>query len=285
MKRLIYFLCLITSLTGCVSTEYFYQMYKTESDNLINSGKGTIIFQSNFIDIYSDFWSDGGNGSFMIYNKTDSNLYLDLGKSHLIINGLAQTYFQNRIFSKSSSSSISIGSSYTTGYANKYTSYASYGGSYAKYSGITATSAAAATNATGFSVSYGEIRIICIPPKSGKAIDGFALISTPYRDCDLYRFPSKKSQPSKKFTNENSPLKFTNSITFGFDEEVSNPIIVELSFWVSEIDNFIRDNFIGIRQIEYCGQKSLSKEDYYNYENPQYFFIRYTKSIEDIFEH
>jgi hypothetical protein len=300
MKKLAFLSILAFCLSGCATTTYYYQLYKTEPDDVNKNNKKSLVYEGVDIDIYSDLWTNYGNSGFYIFNKTDSNIYIDLGQSHFIVNGVAQTYFQNRIFTESSSSSISVGSSYYTGYGGRstyaqgygnasyssnYTSAISQASSYSSYRAASTTTAIASTTASGHSVSYGEMRVWCIPPKAGKVVDGFIITSVPYRDCDLYRFPGRKEKTSKKFTPENSPLKFKNLITYGFNENVQNGVTIELNYYVSEITNFFEDNFVTPRQKEYCGQKSLQKEYVYNYWDPQCFFIQYKKPSEVVFDH
>ena len=74
-KSLIYLLVLF--LTGCTSTQ-FYQLYKTDSKDLKKT-ESVLISENDDIDIIYNFWSQNGNGDFLIVNKTDSSIYIDLG--------------------------------------------------------------------------------------------------------------------------------------------------------------------------------------------------------------
>ena len=204
------------------------------------------------------------------------------------------------MFTESTSSSISIGSVYTTGSSVRTYRSSSYGNLYVypNYvsgrsqttsrtytTGSSTTTASKATQSEGYAVTFHENRVITIPAKSGKIVDGFSLKYSPYRDCDLYRFPSKKEINKKNFTQENTPLKYKNIITYGFDEKEPASITIEHNFWVSEIANYAKNSFISYDYYEYCGHKLLEKLGYYLYESPSNFFIEYTKTMETIFAH
>jgi hypothetical protein len=285
---------------SCAPVSYFYQLQKIESEDVSQNDHAKIVSEFDDVDIIANFWADGGNTSFMIYNKTDSNIFIDLGKSHLIINGVAHTYFQNRAFAESSSSTISSGSSFTTGSATRSTYSSGYGtasyygnSAYARAqttstsysSGYTSTTGSKITTTEDQSVSFGEMRVICIPPRSGKMVDGFIIQSSTYRDCDLLRYPGKKQTPTKKFDFEQSPLKFLNLITYGFNEELKDERTLEISYWVSEISNYSYDKFVGRRKLTYCAEELLESETYWLLKNPQYFYIEYKKLTDTGFIH
>lgn len=279
-------------LQGCATTT-FYQLYKTESDN-VKVEENELLFENEEIKVVFNLWDNYGNSGFLIFNKTDSNIYIDLKKSHLIINGIAKTYFQNRTFTESSSSSLSLGNSYTSSYLNKNSS--AYGSAYysdnfgtANYQSVTkgilttSSSKSKTTFAKGFSVSYIEKDIVIIPSNSAKVFNGFNLNNSLFRDCDLFRYPSIKSIKTKNFDLENTPLKFENIISYGY--ELNKIKEIKCNFWVSEITNYPSTEFMERKYPEYCGDKSQNSKNYFIYSNPNNFYIKYSKGSSIGFKH
>ena len=286
-KRKLLILIVTIFLSGCASTT-FYQLYKTESSNT-ETDKNGMIYENDDIIVFYNFWENYGNSSFLVENKTDLNIFINLEKSHLIINGMAKTYFQNRTFLKSSSTSLSVGSYFSSSYLNKRSTsfgniyYLERFGSAISQSNTIGTFSSSLTKskstiAKGYSVSFIEKNIVCIPAKSAKIFDGFSLNGSIYRDCELFRYPSKTSIESKKFDKETTPLIIKNIISYGFIEtELNNFKIVESVFWVSEITNYPSSVFYERKYPEYCGKKSLYSKNFYLFYKPDRFFIKYNK--------
>jgi hypothetical protein len=59
---------------SCAPVSYFYQLQKIESEDVSQNDHAKIVSEFDDVDIIANFWADGGNTSFMIYNKTDSNI-------------------------------------------------------------------------------------------------------------------------------------------------------------------------------------------------------------------
>ena len=264
-------------LQGCASTT-FYQLYKTESDS-VKLEKNELLFENEEIKVVFNLWDNYGNSGFLIFNKTDSNIYVDLNKSHLIINGIAETYFQNRTFSETASSSVITGNSHTSNSLNK--NYSNHYGT-SNFQSVTTgtlTTSSSKSNTTlakGFSVTYIEKDIEIIPSNSAKVINGYNLNNSLYRDCDIFRYPSPKSVKTKKFAPENTPFIFENIISYGYSPNEIKEI--KCNFWVSEITNYPSTEFTERKYPEYCGDKSQISMNYFIYSRPNNFYIKYNKS-------
>lgn len=292
-KNLILVIAVI--LSSCAPTT-FYQLYKTESNNVETEENG-LTYENDDIQVIYNFWDVYGNSSFLIINKTDSNVFIDLKKSHLIINGIAKTYFQNRTYSETSSSSRSVGSYSSSSYLNKSsTSFSNayyidgFGNvnsqGYTTGSISTSSSKSKITTAKGFAISYIEKDVICVPANYAKIFNGFSLNTDIYRDCDLFRYPSSKSIKSKKFDSETSPLSITNIISYGFDESNLKKFKeIESNFWVSEITNYPSTEFYERKYPEYCGEKSQYSKNYYLFNKPNRFYIKYSNGTTTGLEH
>jgi hypothetical protein len=222
---------------------------------------------------------------------------VNLKKSHLILNGIAQTYFQNRKFSRTSASSFSHGGETTTGYykgiSNTLLNGFVFSGLSSSYSTTNTNSILSYINARssssvseGYTVTSIEQDIICIPANAAKAFTGFSLKNSLFRDCDLLRFPSRKEINSKKFSQNSSPLTFKNIISYGFNVANSDSFkTIESEFWVSEITNYPKDEFIESMYPEFCEDKADYQLDYYIYDQPDRFYIHYEKGATTVFDH
>lgn len=238
----------------CVScSTVYYQLYKTESNNVKNG-----VYEQDSAFVYYNFWGNKGNGDFIFFNNSSRNVYIDLGKSHLIVNGSAQTYFQNRTFStsetiirgteektasvnldkyKKSNTDLNFSSAGNSLYGNIWTnSHTNYSGNYRLISNNLMVS-------NNSSVSYNEERIVVVPPKSYKMIIGFNLNSTLYTDNYLIVNPYNKNKTrTQTFLKNSSPIIIKTIISYKIEGDNLNNTIENL-FWVTEITNYSIWNF------------------------------------------
>ena len=290
------FLLIVTLMITACSDSTFYQLYKTESPNLESNGE-RLMFENDEIRVIYDLWDNAGNSSFIVHNKTNSDVFIDLKNSHLIVNGMAKTYFQNRSFSESTSSSFSSDTYYSSsllkGISNSLASIYSIEGMGSAYSTTnavgsvnTTASKNKSTVAEGFSVTYREKDVVLIPSNAAKIFSGFSLKDAIYRDCDLLRFPSKKKISTLNFNQESTPLNIRNVISYGFD--IGNEqsfTTLENYFWASEITNYPESEFTELRKPEYCDETSDYSQRFFKYFGPDMFYIEYVKEMGDEFKH
>ncbi len=266
-KPLIILMLVLFYSTSCTISEHYYQLYKVKSKDVTKT-ENAIIYENNDIKVIYNFWDNYGNSSFLVHNKLNDDIFIDLQNSHLIINGLAKTYFQNRTYEKNSSKSFSH-KSYDY---NNFNSTDFYNTSEESES----------VSETSNTISYTEKKIICIPSKAAKKIIGFKLSNSIYRDCYLFRYPSTNSYyhnpiKTKQFNSNNSPLNVRNIISYGLNRENINNKI-ENDFWVFEITNYPLKEFYGKKVINDCDKETMHKEKYFLYKNPGNFYIKYKKS-------
>ncbi|GHT10572.1 hypothetical protein AGMMS4956_02120 [Bacteroidia bacterium] len=254
MKQLIFTATIAVCLVSCTQT--FYQVYKVNSAEWSKRNKSLNYEDKNCKVIY-DFWEKGGDAGFMIYNKSDKDIFVNMKESFFICNGIAYDYYKNREFTSSNSTSES--SMYTNSATNTYSAMSAILSAVAvsdnNYPGFRKTNTVAMGSGTSYSRSYAasasrsvsntsnrgvnvkEKDIICIPPNSAKVISEYNITETLYKDCNLFLKPSKKNIKTSKFSEENSPFIFSNRITYTVDGQ-STPIKIEQKFFVSEITNY-----------------------------------------------
>ncbi len=297
-QRLILF-TLIILVNSCTTS--YYQLYKVGSDKVMDNEK-ELLYEQSDVKIKYNFWDNYGNSSFLFYNNSDSNIYIDLSKSHLIINGIANTYFRNRLISESASISQSSKKSTTSYYIKNLTSgninttairfddnlKSRTNVNFSEYiNGKKISSTGESVSSQSYSIGYYEEKIICIPPHSGKVIDGYHISYNLYKDCDLFRYPSSKSIKTITFNKENSPLKIKNIIAYSYNENISKENIryINNKFWVKEITNYPYGDFYISKQPEFCGEKSLNSKEYFKFFSTNNFFIKYIKDYDYQFKH
>jgi len=246
-------------LTSC-SPVYYYQIYRaTPTDNLV-SDERYLVYEDENCKVSYNLWSKGGDIGFKFFNKTDNNIYLNLSESFFIINGFAYDYYKNRIFTNSKSSSSSTSKSFNSNKTNITQPSNIYNSMYS----------------SGYSVSFNEKEIICIPSKTSKIITEFNIIESIYNDCYLIKYPTKKQIKSKNFTKDESPYIFSNRIGY-FIEGTDNLIKFENEFYINEITNYPESEIIELKYDIVCGKKSSTMSKHFKNVSPDKFYIKYTK--------
>lgn len=268
MKTQKIFLTLVVALfmTSC-STTAFYQVYKTmPAIDQSNFADGTQ-FEDDDISVSYNFWNDGGKFSFVFRNKTDKDIYIDKEACFVIVNGFAQPYYQNRVFTKGKGSvtGVQISAAATNYYRGKsYPQRMQYSESY----GVAGYSES--------SVAYNEEKVVCIPAGTSRIFSEYTINQTIYRDCDLLLYPTPNKIKALKFNSIDSPIKFSNRIAYKIDGSEDEIKMVH-SFFVSEITNYPTSKFIETKYDEFCKQKSGFGRKYYVFEAADQFYNRYAK--------
>ena len=277
MKKDIRFviLGLFISFSSCVAPANYYQVYKTAYPKDVELNDLGLTFQNEHIVVSYNFWSDGGDAGFGIYNKSNQNIYVNLAESFFILNGVAYDYFKNRVYTKSESSASSAiaGKSITTSYSNNLVPTNEFGVIGSRIVG----------SSSGFSVSYGEEKIICIPPRTAKYFREYAINESLYRECDLLKYPSRKQIKTKIFLREESPLVFSNRIAYSLSQS-DELIKIENEFFVSEIGNYPQSEVMITEAEKICDQETFNMQSIFTVSSPEKFYIKYSKGT-DILRH
>ncbi len=259
MKKHVYIFLILVLFFSCTPQTY-YQLFETKSDDLKQT-RDELIFENEDIQISYNFWADKGNGTFVITNLKTKDIFIDLKRSHLIINDVAFTYFQNRSYTIPK---IPVFSYLDDEEIKKQRNI--------QFAGITQKKVSKQSSEV---VIFNEERFICIPPKSSQKIFGFNLQSNLYRDCNLLRFPRSEEIIYSEFSSDNTPLKYRNRISYGFSELNASEKQIENIFWVSKITNYSEKEFINYSNLKFCQDSSLHQIKVYPYKKETSFFYKY----------
>lgn len=259
MKTKLLFLFFIASLLlSCKTTTSFYQVYKTQSQNVIVKSDNQVSYEDSQCRIDYNLWSEHGNPGFTFYNKTDEIIHLRLDESFYVLNGRAYDYYQNRIYTDGSNTVVT---------SSRGTAFRGFT--------IMPIYANSVSSNNQHSVTVAETSQISIPPKTTKTITEFNIAQAVYRDCDLWLYPTKRQIKSKTFTDASSPLRFYNLITYTVGSTETRKSINN-DFFVSEITNYPNDMVFKRSQKENCGLKEYIWT--FKEKAPEWFYLKYVKS-------
>lgn len=281
MKTSKILLTLLTSvfLTSCVSTN-FVQVYKAMPSDKLVMQDDQIVYEDDNCKVTYYLWSEGGNIGFQFFNKTDKNIYVNLEESFFIINGLSYNYYRNRVFTNSKSAAATTSNHITTSISVTGLNFLDL----VQTNKISETNAADLMTAAGYSVAYAEEKNVCIPSKTFKIISEYTINESLFRDCDLFKFPTKKQIITKSFTKEQSPLVFSNRIAYSVGKN-DNLVKFENEFYVTEISNYPENEFIEWKYEKYCGQESMYQKEFFKNVSADKFYIKYRRDELDDWKH
>ena len=243
---------------------------------MIDKGNKIAYEDENCIVSYN-LWEDGGNMGFIFTNKTNKDIFLNLEQSYFILNDISYNYYQDRVFTSAVSSGVSKSNSATSSRSmvglNYLNLFQANKASISNNVGIVSSS--------GSSISYNEQKIVCIPSNTSKIINEYNITTSLIRDCNLLRYPSRNKIRTIHFSKNESPLVFSNRITYAL-EDSSKFIKFENEFYVTEITNYPEKELIEKKYDEFCGEKNVEKVGYFKNTSPYKFFIKYTKETEGL---
>lgn len=272
MKAFHFFALIMSAiiLQSCSTVYNYLQVVKTrpseENSGFTVSSNGFEFRNDDLVVMYR-MWSENGRTLFYIYNISNQIMYVDLAKCFFIKDGFAFNYYEEATYSETYSSNIinTSSSSYSemlmasksASVSNNYLGHflslpmASYLPTASSSSATLSASRSAAVSASvsnSVSVATGksstvakkEQQVIAIPPMSGKYIDAFQIADGHFLDCALTNYPSDKSSIS--YTKEDSPICFTNYITYKIGES-SEDKTLRHEFYISEISNYVKSAY------------------------------------------
>ncbi len=255
MKKFIHIIIILLTVSSCSKVFSYRQIGTLSSDNVKMTNSGAFEYSNSGITISYNFWSEGGNVSFVITNNTDKDIYLLKDICYFIQNGWAYDYYLNRTYIESSTASSSVAQTYGAS-VNANSQLSGQLSDFAKWklnspfsninyssSGISygASRAAASTlshsSQSGFATETPEQKTVCIPAHSSKHFSDFNISTTPHRQCGFARDAQTEDGEKISFTSaSNSPQTFENRLVFNINGEIV-PIVNK--FYVSEYLNIL----------------------------------------------
>lgn len=280
MKSANYFsiILIVFVLSSCATPSYF-QIYKAEVSNNLEKKSGEIVYEDENCKISYDLWAEGGDVGFQFFNKSDKNIYVNLEECFFVLNGVAYDYFQNRTYIRS----VGSGSSLSSGILVSNSIVGMNSSQNVQANKVVRSNSGVATVSSGFSVSYSEDKIICIPSGTSKIIAEFAINQTLIRDCDLFKYPTRRQINTKYFSKSDSPLVFSNRITYSIGDS-STYKTIENEFYISEVTNYPESEVFEMKYKEYCNQKSMVQSKSFKNRAADMFYIKYLKG-QDVWKH
>ena len=98
MKKIISVSTILLFLLASCTPQYYYQVYEVKSEDVIQDGN-VLFYENSDCRITYNLWSEGGNLNFLIYNKTNDNLFVIMPQSFFILNGVANDYYSESSYS------------------------------------------------------------------------------------------------------------------------------------------------------------------------------------------
>lgn len=243
-----------------------YQLYVTDTPSGPPAENAPLHFEDDVIAVDQYLWADKGTSSFMVRNKSNKDIFIDLGRTHLVLNGMAATYYSDQEFTRSSSDVMRR----TSGWG--LTSIA--GRSYA----VSSVYSRSQTTTTTNSVTSHQMRMVCVPAGTSKNFDGMSLVTARYLICDEIVDGKKQKRRSLSFSASTSPLVFKNIVAYGYTEDVGEERRMLIGdFWVKEITNYGPGKFMEYAYPEECGERYGEPYKVFTYGRPSNFYLSYDK--------
>lgn len=222
------------TLTSC--SQLYYQVYEVQGENLTQKDN-SLVFENEDCRVYYNLWSNGGDVSFVFENKTDRDIFVNMGQTFFIVNGLAYDYYQDRTYGKVSGTQYLVESQSFGADLNAH----GYWGAQTYYENANQKASAERSKkavSSVSSVSMREKEIVCIPAHSYKRLCRCSVNPKTTFTCDATEdYPSQQASIGT-YTKDNTPLDFKNRIAYGFDKEAVAEKHIENCFWLSSITNY-----------------------------------------------
>lgn len=271
---LIVTLLTVLSLTSCMTT--YYQVYRATPSDRSMANKDGLVYEDENCEVTYNLWSHGGNMGFGFFNKTKENIYVNLDECFFVRNNVANDYYLDREFAQSTN----VGSESSHKKAGSITlTGLNFLGLIQSKQGAAEVSESLMTS-SGSSVLVKEKKIITIPPGTLKFISEYNINESLYRDCDLLKYPKRKQIRTLHFMKDDSPLVFSNRITYRVGESVE-PVQFENEFYVTEITNYPKKEIVKEDYDEFCGEKTMERYNFIHIQSPDRFYIMYLKNFQD----
>lgn len=215
---------------------YYYQVYDVDCDNM-KTQDNSLVFENEDCKVLYNLWSNNGELKFAILNKTDKDIFVNMGQTFYTVNGKAEEYFQDRTYTRRTYKQDAITTVSATGKANGVGAWGS---------NIYTESATAITNLFGKrsvnseenSYTVKEKEIVCIPAKCFKVFNYYKLNPAFSQTCETEKDFPKQTYHVGSYTKQNTPYLFNNRIAYSFTKNDVADKHIDNEFWISNITNY-----------------------------------------------
>ena len=217
-------------LTSC--KQLYYQVYDVKSDAL-KQEDNSLVYENNDLKVMYNLWGKDGSVGFILQNKTDKDLFVDMDKTFFILNGQANDYFKNREYSATTTDVASVGYGFSQTYwgVNGFwpTQY---------YVPTTASALTKLMKGQSHGITTKEKQIVCIPAHAYKVISEYKVSPHFVKTCERSKDFPKRTANVANYSESSSPVKFKNRIAYSFDSDCKSLQHIENSFYVSDVTNY-----------------------------------------------
>ena len=100
-------------LTSC--KQLYYQVYDVKSEAL-KQEDNSLVYENSDLKVMYNLWGKDGSVGFILQNKIDKDLFVDMDKTFFILNGQANNYFKNRVYASTTTDVASVGFGFSQTY-------------------------------------------------------------------------------------------------------------------------------------------------------------------------
>lgn len=276
MKRILNLIIAFFLLSSCNTTTY-YQLVDIASDDIKDNQSS-----SQDLDVYFDFWDDGGSTTYEIHNKGEKTMYIKHDECQLIVNGLVRDLYDNSEYTNSNSTSIKKTRGFSKSASGTISGIGVLSGLAEAYSrSVSATASVSKENTNTSSETYSDKKVYILAPSSSRNIYSPNLQSNVFSACDLVEYPSiNKSALDNGFsyTNENTPLKFRVFITYAFNEQFSDKKTYSITGYVNRVSNWNPSAFYTNERYKECDKGMYKNRAVNEWRSPSRYYVSYEKS-------
>lgn len=229
LRKLVAALVIMAAGLGVTSCkQLYYQVYDIKSNNLIQKDN-SLVYENEDVEVMYNFWGENGQLAFIVKNKTDKDIFIDMNQSFFILNGKAYDYFKNREFTKTTLVE-------PLAYKDIYSSDDYWPARY--YVPAPENTLTKISKSHSETTTVKEKSVICIPANAYKVICEYTVNPSYIKTCNKNIDFPKNSSVAATYDEENSPLKFINRLAYTFSENGKNLQKINNDFYINNVTNY-----------------------------------------------
>lgn len=267
-------------MSSCKMKTYYQLMQSQTMNDQCRIESNAVIHDGEYCTVSYNFFSPEGDGGFWFTNNSDSLIVIDLAETFFVVNGVAQEYFQDRQWTQTRSQMNTL--SYQASEGRKERRRERRRARHEQnvqedMYNTNAASAGVSYTTTSATVSN-ERRYVVIPPHSTKHIAyEYTIWANAIKACGLKETPRAGKPVGVSYTEVNSPIHFSNFITYRVGPNGPRQYIDD-RFFVSNVMN-VRGKamFEELRLADVCGKPTGNKVKRLRYNTPDRFYVIYRK--------